>query len=57
VVGGMKYRIKSFIKEGVNMLTQKKTEETYTVAKKQDVLAALQVVNKKYGKALSMLAK
>jgi hypothetical protein len=57
VVGGMKYRIKSFIQEGVNMLTQKKTEETYTVAKKQDVLAALQVVNKKYGKALSMLAK
>jgi hypothetical protein len=57
VVAGIKYRVKCLGKAGVNMLTQKKNEETYTVASKKEVLVALQVVNKQYGKALGMLAK
>jgi hypothetical protein len=39
------------------MLAVKKKEEVNTVATKQQMLAALQEVNEKYGKALSMLAK
>ena len=50
-------KIKRRFKEGVNMLVSKKTQDNHTVATKKEVLAALQVVNENYSKALSMLAK
>jgi hypothetical protein len=50
-------KLRHKFKEGVNMLTVKKKEEVDTVATKKEVLAALKVINEKYGKALSMLAK
>jgi hypothetical protein len=53
----MKYRVKCFKRGGVNMLTQKTIQETYTVAKKQDVLNVLKKIDQKHGKMLSMLAK
>ena len=40
-------RLKRKYKEGVNMLAQKKIIETNTVAKKQEVLAVLQLINQK----------
>jgi hypothetical protein len=49
-------KMKRVYKEGVNMLTVKKKEE-YRVATKEEVLAALKIINEKNGKVMRILAE